>query len=242
MILSLLLALTPDASAIDYKWWGAGPQISTMLFPSAYPVSFPAGAKEDGKAGNDPLVDKVGFDLNIAGRAVLYPTSSGRLGARLQFGFGANAYANQEFTLEYELTLKKQGTLQVLAGGGIGVGHERFHSLENEGYLNVSYYPIRAEISGLLRDNTRAYELGLWVTYHIAGSQNYYENANDLKPTDGKGDSLIAGSLYFGLGLEATVFFGDFKTDGKKSNNNSSSKSKDKNKKSSSGSSGGSLK
>lgn len=241
MILSLLLALTPDASAIDYKWWGAGPQISTMLFPSAYPVSFPAGAKEDSKIGNDPLVDKVGFDLNIAGRAVLYPTSAGRLGARLQFGLGANAYANQEFTLEYELTLKKQGTLQVLAGGGIGVGHERFHSLQDEGYLNVSYYPIRAEISGLLRDNTRAYELGLWGTYHIAGSQNYYKNA-EAEPIDGNADGVVAGALYFGLGLEATVFFGDFKTDGKKSNNNSSSKSKDKNKKSSSGSSGGSLK
>ena len=38
MMLSLLLALTPTASALDLMWWGVGPTLGTMLFPDQYPI------------------------------------------------------------------------------------------------------------------------------------------------------------------------------------------------------------
>jgi len=249
MILPLLLALTPDASAIDVKWWGAGPQISTMLFPSAYPIALPDGAQDE---NGDPLVDKVHFDLELGGRAVMYPTKYGRVGARLLFGFGTSGFARQEFTLEYDATLVTQGAFQVLGGAGIGVGHEKFHGGEEgpeEGFLNVQYYPIRGELGALMRDDKRAYELALWAAIHIPGSQRYYASP-DSDPVEGKGDSFAFGGFrsYVGLGLEATVFFGDFskpnnpktKSSDKSSKSSKSSKSKSKSK-GSSGSSGGSL-
>jgi hypothetical protein len=233
MILALLIQ---TASAMDMKWWGAGPTLGTMVFPSQYPISFPAGAREGKTTSGDPLVDKVGFDLEIGARGVLYPTAAGRLGARVVFGFGGGVFGRQQFTLEYEAALVKQGSFQVLAGAGIGVGHERFRDADGNDYLDVSYYPIRGELAGLLRDGTRAYELALWGQYHITGNQKYYASSNDASPIDGKGDSLVSGALYFAIGIESTVFFGDFKTDKKKKSSGSGSSKKKK----SGGSGGGS--
>ncbi len=219
-----LIALIGTAQAIDLKWWGVGPNIASNLFPIEYPTSFPAGAKVGGLTGGDPLVDKVGFDLEVGGRGVLYPTSAGRLGARFQLGFGQNRFFRQEFTLEYDGTIVKQGSFQLLFGGGIGVGHERFNDDLGEDWLSVNYYPLRVQLAGLLRDNSRAYELGIFGTWHIAGAQKYYQNAADNNPTDGKGNaSVAAGALYFGVGLDLTVYFGDFFTDKKKRTNKNGS-------------------
>ena len=232
-MMMMLLALIPDASAIELKWWGAGPSLSTMLFPGEYPISFPAGAREGGKTSGDPLVDKVGFDLNLAGRGVIYPVKSMRLGARIQLGFGGG-FGRQEFTLEYEPVLSNQGSFQVVGGVGLGVGHERFRDKDGEDFLDVSYYPIRGQIGGLLRDKYRAYELDLWATYHITGGQKYYSNA-DAEPVDGKGSALAGGALYAGIGLEFTVWFGDFKSDSSNNNNNKNNKSGKSSKSSKSG-------
>lgn len=225
-MLTMLLALVPDASAINLKWYGAGPAMSTMLFPGQYPISFPAGAKEGGKASGDPLVEKVGFDLNLAGRGVIYPTKSMRLGTRLELGFGSG-FGHQEFLLEYGQVLVNEGSFQVVGTVGLGVGHEKFRG-EDDGYLDVNYYPIRGEIGGLLRDKWRAYELALWGTFHIAGQQQYFANP-DAEPVEGKGNSFASGSLYGGVGLQATVWFGDFRSSESNTggnNNNSGSKKK----------------
>lgn len=211
MILPLLLALVPDAAAIDLTYWGVGPSVGTMLFPAEYPFSFPAGAKTGGVVKGDPLVDSVGFDMSVEARGVIYPSTKGRVGARVGLTFGSSQFFRQEFTLEYEPTIIRAKGFQVLAGGGIGVGHERFNNADTDAYLDVSYYPLRAQISGLLRDRSRAYELSIYGTYHIAGSQKFYANA-DAEPIDGIGKEKVAGlAAYGGIGLEATVFFGDFK-------------------------------
>jgi len=212
MILSLLLALTPSASAIDLKWWGIGPGVNTMLFPAEYPFAFPAGAKSEGLIKGDPLVDKVGFDMGIEARGVIYPSAMGRLGGRVGLAFGSSQFFRQEFTLEYEPTLVREGGFQLLVGGGIGVGHERFNNANTDAYLSVSYYPLRAQVSALLRDKSAAYELSIYGTYHIEGTQKFYgeEGAN---PVLGKGNEKVAGGAsYGGIGLELSVFFGNFKS------------------------------
>lgn len=227
-----LIALIGTAQAIDLKWWGVGPNIASNFFPIEYPTSFPAGAKAGGLTTGDPLVDKVGFDLEVGARGVIYPTSAGRIGARFQLGFGQNRFSRQEFTLEYDAALIKQGSFQVLFGGGLGVGHERFNDDLGEDWLSVNYYPLRVQVAALLRDNSRAYELAIFGTYHIAGAQKYYQNASDNTPTDGKGNaSVAAGALYFGVGLEATVYFGDFFTDKKKKNQGKNNGGNNNNKK-----------
>jgi len=221
MMLTLLLVTAP-AHAVNLKWWGAGPTLGTMLFPTQYPTSFPAAAKEGGVTSGDPLVEKVGGDAEIGVRGVIYPSNAMRLGAQATLGFGTAGFGQQEFVLSYESVLRRENDFQVVAGLGLGVGHERFNSEDGNGTLSVSYYPIRGDVAALLRDKTRAYELGAWGTYHIAGSQTYTDpKGNEI---DGKGNSVVAGALYFGIGLEATVWFGDFKSDTKKKSNGKNNK------------------
>lgn len=216
MILALLLSL--PAQAIDLKFWGVGPTIGTMAIPPNYPLAIPANAEDaDGTA----LIPKVKGDVEIGARGVAYPTGSGRLAARAVLGFGTKKWNRQELVLGYDHALVKEGDFQLLLGGGIGAGTEKFHSTAegDEAFLRTNYFPLRVELDALLRDRTRAYEFGLYGAFHIVGDQTWYDQPGDTDPTSGSeaantifGAAGVAGGSYASLGAEARVYFGDFKS------------------------------
>lgn len=223
MILAALVALSQPAAALDVKWWGVGPTLGTVAIPSQYPVGFPSNAKD---GDGDPKVQKVNGDILFGVHGVLYPSGNGRIGARGLVGLGLGSpWSSGQLTIEYDHALIKEEGFQLLFGGGIGAGTERFGGTEAhpDGYLVVNYFPIRAQITPLLRDKTRAYELDIFGEYHIVADQTYYKQAGANGETpEGLGG---LGAIYLKVGVEATVFFGDFKTDkksggGKKSGGN----------------------
>lgn len=235
MILALL-AVSP-AHAIELRWWGVGPNIGTMAIPGSYPTALPINAKDPDT--KDPLVTKVKGDVELGVRGVIYPTSTGRVGARGLLGFGTAGFNRQELTVEYDYAFVQAGDFQLLFGAGIGAGVERFPSTaeSDTALLRVNYFPIRAQLAGLLRDRTRAYELALNGTFHIVGDNSWLDEPGDPDPkTAADMDVLVAGASYFALGAEATVWFGDFRSKQKASGKKSGSSSR----KSSGGSSGGS--
>lgn len=207
----LTLALTTSALALDLKWWGVGPTLGTMAIPTRYPTSLPTIAQGE--------VEKVRGDAALGVEAVLYPSGSGRVFGRGTVGVGTAGWVAPELTLGWDQVMYKDEEFQLLFGGGLGVGTETFHSPGEEDFLRVSYFPLRAQFSALLRDRSRAYELDLFATYHIAGEQLYCEsqtqasNGNCSSGADGAG--VIAGAVYLAVGAEATLYFGDFKSKGK---------------------------
>lgn len=215
MILSLLLAL--PAQAIDLKFWGVGPTLGTMAIPTGYPVAIPANAED---ADGNPLVAKVKGDVEVGVRAVAYPSASGRIAGRAILGFGTQKWNRQELVVGYDQAIVKEGDFQLLLGGGIGAGTEKFHSTAaDEGFLRTNYFPLRVELDALLRDRTRAYEFGLYGTFHIVGDQSWYDQPGDTDPTSGSeaantifGAAGVAGGSYLSIGAEARVYFGDFKS------------------------------
>lgn len=213
MILAALLALSQPAAALDVKWWGVGPTIGTTAIPANYPFSFPINAKDP--ETKEPLVQKVKGDIDFGLHGVLYPTANGRFGARALVGIGTGApWTAWQLTLEYDLAMVKEDGFQLLLGAGIGAGTERFGGTADapDGYLVTDYFPLRAQLTALLRDRTRAYEVNLFGAYHIAAGQTYYSEKGAEGYTVEDSGELVAGAAYGKLGVEATVYFGDFRS------------------------------
>ncbi len=216
MMLPLLLALTAPAAALDVTYWGVGASVGTMAIPTNYPVALPANAKD---ADGDAMVAKTKGDVELSLRGALYPTQSGRINARVDFGF-AKDWGRQEFTFGYDHQLLREGDFHLLAGGGVGAGSERFGELgDGDGSLRVAYFPLRAQLSGLLRFPPKfAAEVSLYGTFHIVGEQAWYDSPDDTDPQTGSeaanpifGGAGVAGATYAAVGAEATFWFGDWK-------------------------------
>ncbi len=235
----MIIALTTLAFAgTDEHWWGVGPLLGTTGFPVEYPAVMPDLAQDK---NDNNLVEPVRFDLRVGGHAVYYLGGGGRLGARLWYAGNFATWGAQEITAEYEAILIKDDKFQVFAGGGLGYGHDRFGALGDaknpDAYLDVVYFPVRAQVGMLWRDRTRAYEVDLFGTWHIAGEQKFSltGDAADEEtgtaiadPFSDEGAKSDA-ALYVAIGVEATVYFGNFKNKGGgKSDDGDDKKKKDK--------------
>lgn len=200
MLLPLLLA--SQAHAVEFRWWGIGPMLGTRVVPLQYPI-FPAAVDGTG-------IDHAAGNLEAGAQAVLYVGNIGRIGLRGQLDTNFGPWFGQEFTLEWDQLLVRDGELQLYLGGGVGLGHERFGDKASDGdypYLDVRYFPLRLQIGVALRDHWRAYQLQLYGAWHIAGEQDICTAADDCTQPDFT-ESI---AFYGGVGLEATVFFGNFK-------------------------------
>ncbi|GDX83100.1 hypothetical protein LBMAG42_49110 [Deltaproteobacteria bacterium] len=234
----LLLAIVSSAHA--EHWWGVGPTIGTMGFPVEYPALMPALAQNN---DGDNLVDPVLFDLRVGAHGVYYLGDGGRIGARLLYAGNFAAWASQEITVEYDWVLTKSDSFQVIGGGGLGFGHDNFGKGEGENgggateaNLDVTYFPLRAQIGILWRDRTRAYEANLFGTWHIAGDQTFTNAQGEKEKGTAVSDLFADGgtksdaALYVAVGAEVTVYFGNFKTKGKSKNDDDDGKKKKKKK------------
>jgi hypothetical protein len=220
----MILVLSTLAFAGDNEhWWGVGPLVGTTGFPIEYPAVMPALAQD---ADGNNLVEPVRFDLRVGGHAVYYLGGGARIGTRLWYGGNFDTWSAQEITAEYELILTKEDKFQVLAGGGLGYGHDRFGASADakkpDAYLDVVYFPLRAQLGALWRDRTRAYEVDIFATWHIAGEQRFSATGDAADEETGTAVADPFGSdatksdaaLYAAIGAEATVYFGNFKNKG----------------------------
>lgn len=219
-MISLLVCL---ATAQAGHQGGIGPTIGTTGFPVEYPIFFPELAL--GAAGS-PLVEPVTFDLDVGIHAVYYLGQGGRVGARFTIGGNFATFGEQEFTVEYDWILTRIERSQIFAGGGLGFGHDRFgadaDATNPDAYLDVAYFPLRAQVGVLVRDRSRAYEANLFGTWHIAGEQVFSLSGKTEDETTGTAvadpfgtDSTKSdAALYVAIGGELTLYFGDFRNQG----------------------------
>jgi len=194
-MLALLVALTAataDAGSGGPYMWGVGPQVSTIAYPGRYPASFPK--KTSG-------LEEVKGDMGVGARGVLYLDKFARFGGRVQKGFGPG-FSSVALTGEYDQILGGSNAVYAFVGGGLGVGQLKFDSDEG-GTLKVPDYVFRGHVGGYYREKTRAYEISMFAQICLPGVQDY--TAPDTETTQ------VKGGFYSHLGVEATVYFGDFK-------------------------------
>ena len=196
-----VLALIPiqEAVASDFPMYGVGGRIGTIVVPGAYPMNFPNDL--DGTH----TLQQARFDLSVGVQALAYVDNRSRLGVLAQYGFGPG-YGQTSFIGTYEVVLQG-GSIDFLAGGGLGFGSQTWKG-EDEESLRVPSYPARAQLSAQYRRPTSVYGLTGYVQANIP-SRHIYTLANGSEgPEVGSAASF---ANYMHAGIEASALFGDFK-------------------------------
>ena len=239
MLLPFLLSVltAPSHAASGPHMWGVGPAVSTIVYPGSYPGDLPHFNEDidslSGMLDDDPesTMDKTKGDFALAGRGLLYLKNKQRLGARLQMGFGGGMTMTN-FTLEYEQSLLREDNINIFAGGGLGVGALKFSQADastGTNVLSLNTYIARGQVSAIYRDkqgkknkaDDRAYELSLYAILFAHGPESFRNDDKGIDVVDPDSFTLFAsdedeqqklkgGSYSPFLGLEATIFFGDF--------------------------------
>ena len=196
VVLGLGASIAPEAQALDPYMWGVGPRIGTMVIPGQYPGAFPNEIARD----DDSQLERVRTDFFFGVDSLYYATAHSRVGAFAGIGLGKQFF-DAQLQFEYNYVISASA-IDFLFGGGLGFGSQRFGG-GGEEQLVVPYYPLRAEASGLLRDNSRGYQLTVFGQWNIP-SNHFYTDFNGF---DVEG---VGGGFYATLGIEIAVFFGDF--------------------------------
>ena len=197
LALPMMIALAaPSAQAADGPpMWGVGPTVGTIAYPGRFPAKLP-----DDVAG----FAKVKNDVQFGAHGVMYIDPDNRIGTHLGLGVGAG-YSSIAWTLEYERILKRGSGVQLFAGGGGGFGSYTFKD-DTAGKLKVPTYELRGQVGGLYKQKQTAEELSFYLKVPLNGVATLTDKAG--AETESKGGNMLH------LGLEFTMFFGDFKVRG----------------------------
>ncbi|MCB9778015.1 MAG: hypothetical protein H6742_05585 [Alphaproteobacteria bacterium] len=210
LLLLAALAGGSDAhAASEGPWmWGVGPSLGTIVYPGRFPSKLPDAYNElEGQVRGDGI-------LGVHG--VLYIDGENRIGSHLDLGLG-KGFNSIAWTLEYERILVRGNGIHVFGGGGLGFGSYTLTDVEEPkiGSLTTPTYEVRAQFGALYKQKTTAEELAFFVKVPLNGNPTFTP-AGGGERVDAEG-----GGNWFHVGLQATVYFGDWtkpKSDKKKGN------------------------
>jgi hypothetical protein len=217
MILSLLIASlgTAEAKSNEPFMWGVGPNIGTYLYPFSYPSNFPKG--KDGSPSPRDNMDSMDGDFQIGAKGTLYMNRDYRLWGLGNIHRGSSAdYKGRSLTVGVDKILLRENGLNFFVGGGGGMGQFTFDQKSENGKLSGRQLYFRANAGALYRNVKQAYEFSVFGMLGTTGEEVY--EYNDVEYTnegifsaEGAEDSLSGGLYMPVFGVEATVYFGDFK-------------------------------
>ena len=202
VLLSMLVA--PSEAASGPYMWGVGPVVNTMVLPGEYPVGFPKQTKEENDDGKmKTVLDKTQGDIGVGVHGVLYMKKAQRVGGHAWIQKGGGDFSSQNITFEYDFAGDAANGVTVLAGLGGGFGKQKWRT-PSEGELTMNTYILRGQGGVNYRTKRNCYEMAAYLNWSIPGKQLWDET--------GEADEVEAsGGFYPTLGIEATMFFGDFR-------------------------------
>lgn len=220
MILSFLLAALPTAEAQAKPFmWGVGPSVNTYLFPFGYPHSFPT--TDDGNGNNNPdsNLSKSDFVMGFGGKGVMYMNWFWRAALRPTFtrGMDDSGYSAWSLSVEVDRTIQAANGINILAGAGLGTGGFTFDQGSSGGSLTARQLYARGQAGAMFRNPTRSYEVMIFAILGFSGQEEYTFNGNsyvnggfNLLGEEASSESLGGGLYSPVIGVEGTVYFGDF--------------------------------
>lgn len=210
LMVTLLLAggLTSTAQAADVYMWGVGPRLGTNFLPGAYPSAFPKIVAEDVVDGTEDdevptkVIEKVRGDVLFGFEAQYYVDGGSRIGLVGGFGVG-RGYFDAHVIAKYNVVIQS-ASVDFLFGGGAGFGTQRFKQKTGDrvASLRVPYFPVRAEVAGMIRSDWLAFQLTPFFQYNIQTNHFYVDDTG--------AEIDVKGGFYPTVGLEFAVLFGDY--------------------------------
>ena len=122
--------------------------------------------------------------------------------ARTSISGFASGYSSQAITFEYERIFVRGHGLQVFGGGGLGFGSYTL-SDESLGKLHTPTYEIRGQLGALYKQTATAEEISFFLKLPLNGNPSF-------TPTGGTKVDAVGGGNWFHVGMQLTVYFGDF--------------------------------
>ncbi len=199
-MLALLLTalLAAPAQAESGPWmWGVGPTLGTIVYPGRFPAEL--------NAYDSALEGQVRGDVITGAHGVFYIDGQNRLGSHVDLGFG-KGFNSVAWTLEYERIFVRGNGIHVFGGGGLGFGSYTIKDVDDRasvGKVNTPTYEIRAQVGALYKQKQTAEELSFFVKLPFNGNPR-------ATADDGTKSDINNGGNWFHVGLQATVYFGDW--------------------------------
>ena len=194
-------AVASPAQAANVYMWGVGPRIGTNFLPGAYPSAFPKIVTDDVVDGTeDPVIEKVRGDFLFGVEAHYYIDGGSRIGLNAGFDVGKRFF-DAHALVKYNRVIQS-ASVDFLFGGGAGFGTQTWKGDDNDGRLRVPYFPLRLEVSGMVRADWLAFQLTPYFQYNL--------QANHFYTDDTGADIDVKGGFYPNVGAEFTVLFGDY--------------------------------
>ena len=92
-----------------------------------------------------------------------------------------------------------------LVGVGTGFGSMAWFGAEGS-KLRVNYFPIRGEVAGMIREGVFAVQTTAFARWDIPSRSMYTPRL----AVEGQAPDIVGWGLYFNIGVEVSVMFGDF--------------------------------
>jgi len=187
--------------------WGVSAQ--SILIPLEYPQSFPKI-----KSGGTPNFQQVGQDLGLGIKGTMFLSRKYRASFNPYYhmGFNESNYRALGLNLEVDQIAMRERNVWGYYGLGGGTSNIRFASA-NDATLTATQLYVKGQVGALYFDRTKAYELSLYATFGTTGRERItvndvtYENNGILG-----GNDQLKGSLYYPtIGLQGTIYRGDFR-------------------------------
>ena len=206
MLIPLMLAWLGNAEAKQKKpkpfMWGVGPTVGTYLLPFDYPYSFP----KDIRNADTPMQGLEG-DVQLGAKGTLYMNRDYRLWGHGYFHMGKKAgYSGRGLTIGLDKVLLRDNGINLYVGAGGGLGRFEFDQ-SDIGKLDGRQIYLRGNMGALYRNVNQAYDLSIFGIVGNTSNQSFTPEGSETAED-------ISGGVYMlplVLGVEATVFFGDFK-------------------------------
>lgn len=220
LLLAALAGSNDAVAAKGPKMWGVGPSISTQVFPPSVPSTNPkfdnwgdeiegtaigtAYADEKGRLNKDKYPGVAG-DFQLGAKAMVYFNDEWRVGLRPNIGMGKN-FSSFNMNVELDKILFTGSGMAAFMGGGLGMGRMKFKSHEDDGSdYTLGNYIARLHAGGYYKLKKQAIELSLYTKIPFAYRQELHVEDESFGLNAG-----LNPVQYFAIGIEATVYFGDF--------------------------------
>ena len=189
--------------------WGVSAQ--SILIPLKYPQSFPKFKDDETLT---PVFQHVEQDIGLGFKGTLFASRKYRASVNPYYHRGFNESKYRAYGLNFELDqiAVREKNVWGYYGLGAGTANIRFANADNSALTGTQLY-AKGQVGALYFDRTKAYEVSLYATFGTTGRERVTVGSTDYE-NDGlfSGNDQLRNSRYFPtIGVQGTVYRGDFR-------------------------------